>query len=123
MPKQGLFASVIVPVVFIVRFVDMHVPGSPDQVPVPVRNMVLPAATAPVPVVVKLPCTEISLVASVRVAPVATDKLPLMVVACDKVKVEVAVQLIFAQVFAASVKMQDPAIFSVDPEKTIVPAV
>jgi hypothetical protein len=54
---------------------------------------------------------------------VATDKLPLIVVACDKVKVDVTVQLILAQVFVASVKVHVPAIFRVEPVRTIVPAV
>jgi hypothetical protein len=114
---------VIVPEVFIVRLVDMQVPESPDQTPVPVRNIVLLPAIAPVPVQAKPPWTEISLVAIVRVAPVATERFPLIVVACDNVKVEVAVQLMFGQIFTASVKVQVPAILSVDPARVIVPAI
>ena len=101
---------------------DDTAPPPEDHVPVPFIVMVRPVIT-PVPVHVKLPPTEILLEAKVRVCPVATDKLPLIAVACDKVKVEVAVQLIFVQVFVASVNVQDPAIFSVDPVRTIVPAV
>jgi hypothetical protein len=112
---------VIVPAVLNVRL-DDTAPPPDDQVPVPFIVMVWPVIT-PVPVQVKLPPTVILFEERVRVTPVATDKLPLIVVACDKARVEIAVQLILAHVFVASVKVLLPAILRVDPVKTIVPAV
>jgi hypothetical protein len=112
---------VIVPAVLNMRL-DDTAPPPDDQVPVPFIVIVWPVMT-PVPVHVKLPPTVILFEARVRVMPVATVKFPLIVVACDSVNVDVTGQLMFAQVFVASVKVQEPAKLSVEPVKTIVPAV
>ena len=45
---------------------------------------------------------------------VDTDKFPLIVVSCDKVRVAAAVQLILFQVIVGVVRVQEPVIFKVE---------
>jgi hypothetical protein len=111
----------MIPAVLNIRL-DDTAPPPDDQVPVPFIVTVCPVIT-PVPVQVKLPPTFMPLVARVRVTAVATDKLPLIVVACDSVNVDVTGQFMFAQVLVESVNVHVPAILRVDPVSTIVPAV